>query len=139
MQFFIPSLILIVLAAVIVMFVIPRLSPVILGVLALVFLLAAIFQHYYMFGTEYRLSTWQLPLTDPMYVPYILLGILILFLLFFIINFIGTGSTDMSAPLKSMNAAMDTVMKSAPTVNSVTNAVNRSAANASRQNTYSQI
>ena len=45
----------------------------------------------------------------------------------------------MSATLKSMNAAMDTVMKSAPTVNSVTNAVNRSAANASRQNTYSQI
>ena len=139
MQFFIPSLILIVLAAVIVMFVIPRLSPVILGVLALIFLLAATFQHYYMFGTEYRLSTWQLPLTNPMYVPYLLLGILILFLLFFIINFIGHGSTDMSAPLKSMNAAMDTVMKSAPTVNSVTNAVNRSAANASRQNTYSQI
>ena len=101
MELFLPSILLLIIAAIIIMFVIPRLSPVILGTLALIFLMIAGYQHYKIFGNEYRQSTWQIPIVEGAisYAPYILLGILILFLLFFIINFVGTGSTEAAAPV----------------------------------------
>ena len=81
MELFIPSILALVIAAVIVMFVLPRLSSVVLGALALVFVIIAAYQHYNFFYTEYRQSTWQLPLVE--YAPYLLLGGLVLFLIFF--------------------------------------------------------
>ncbi len=113
MELFIPSLVGIVLAALVVMFILPRLSPIILGVLALVFLVLAAYQHFTFFGNEYALSTWQLPLVN--YGPYLLLGGLIIFLILFIVNFIGTGSTDVTAPIQKMNEAVDRVVEQAPT------------------------
>jgi len=121
MEFFIPSLIAIILSAAIVMFVLPRLSPVVLGVLAIVFLIISVQQHYSFFSTEYRQSTWQMPLMQ--YAPYVLLGGLTLFLLFFIVNFIGTGSTASAAPLQSMNAAIEKVANQIPTIADATNSI----------------
>lgn len=112
MELFIPSLLAILIAAGIVMFVLPRLSPVILGIVALLFLVLAAYNHYKFFGTEYQLSTWQLPLVN--YAPYLLLGGLVLFLILFIINFIGTGSTDVAAPLQKMNEAVNRVANQLP-------------------------
>lgn len=116
------------------MFVIPRLSPVILGTLALIFLIIAGYQHYKIFGTEYRQSTWQIPIVEGAmsYAPYILIGILILFLLFFIVNFVGTGTTEAAAPMQAMNQAIEKVMNTAPpsvaqAANSVKNTLNRGA------------
>ena len=71
MELFIPSILALVIAAAIVMFVLPRLSSVILGSLALVFVIIAAYQHYNFFYTEYRESTWQLPLVQ--YAPYLLI------------------------------------------------------------------
>jgi hypothetical protein len=134
MELFLPSILLLIIAAVIVMFVIPRLSPVILGSLALVFLLIAGYQHYKIFGTEYHQSTWQIPLLEGAwsYAPYILVGILILFLLFFVVNFIGTSSTEAAAPIQAMNQAIEKVMNTAPpsvaqAANTVKNTINRGA------------
>lgn len=112
MELFIPSLLAILIAAGIVMFVLPRLSPIILGIVALLFLILAAYNHYKFFGTEYQLSTWQLPLVN--YAPYLLLGGLVLFLILFIINFIGTGSTDVAAPLQKMNEAVNRVANQLP-------------------------
>jgi lipopolysaccharide export LptBFGC system permease protein LptF len=129
MELFIPSILALIIAAVIVMFVLPRLSSVILGALALVFLAIAAYQHYNFFYTEYRQSTWQLPLLE--YAPYLLLGGLVLFLIFFIINFIGTNTNAQAgAPLVAMNAAVERVANQAPTVAGVTNAVTNAANNA---------
>jgi predicted PurR-regulated permease PerM len=133
MELFIPSLLAIIIAAAIVMFVLPRFSPVILGVVALVFLVLAAYNHYNFFAYEYRQSTWQLPLVS--YAPYIILGALVLFLLFFIINFIGTGSTDMSAPIQSMNDAINKVAEKMPknmteAINQVKDTANNTLANA---------
>jgi hypothetical protein len=129
MELFIPSILALIIAAVIVMFVLPRLSSVILGALALVFLTIAAYQHYNFFYTEYRQSTWQLPLLE--YAPYLLLGGLVLFLIFFIINFIGTNTNaQASAPLVAMNAAVERVANQAPTVAGVTTAVTNAANNA---------
>ena len=112
MELFIPSLLAILIAAGIVMFLLPRLSPVILGVLALVFLLIAAYQHYTFFGSEYQLSTWQLPLIN--YGPYLMIGGLVIFLIFFIINFIGTGQASATAPLQKMNEAVNRVANQLP-------------------------
>ena len=132
MELFIPSLIAIIFAAAIVMFILPRLSPVILGVLALVFLILSMYQHYSFFSTEYRQSTWQMPLVQ--YAPYVLLGGLTLFLLFFIVNFIGTGSTAAAAPLQSMNAALEKVTNQIPAIATVTNSVTNTVKNAMGMN-----
>jgi len=129
MELFIPSILALVIAAVIVMFVLPRLSSVVLGSLALVFVIIAAYQHYNFFYTEYRQSTWQMPLVE--YAPYLLLGGLVLFLIFFSINFVGTNTTaQAAAPLVAMNAAVNRVANQAPTVAGVTNAVTNAANNA---------
>ena len=112
MELFIPSLLAILIAAGIVMFILPRLSPIILGVVALIFLIIAAYQHITFFGSEYQLSTWQLPLVT--YGPYVLIGGLVLFLLFFIVNFIGTGSTEAAAPIEKMNDAINRVTNQIP-------------------------
>jgi hypothetical protein len=112
MELFIPSLLAILIAAGIVMFLLPRLSPVILGVVALLFLVLAAYQHYTFFGSEYQLSTWQLPLIN--YGPYLMIGGLVLFLLFFILNFIGTGQASATAPLQKMNEAVNRVANQLP-------------------------
>jgi hypothetical protein len=132
MELFIPSLLAIVVAAVIVMFLLPRLSPVVLGVLALVFLIGAAYHHYKFFGSEYQISTWQLPLVQ--YAPYVLISVLIIFMIFFIVNFIGTGNKEAAAPLQAMNESVNKVANAAATavntaVNNVRNAVNRPANN----------
>jgi len=129
MELFIPSLLAVVLAAVVVMFLLPRLSPVVLGSLALVFLVFAAYQHYTFFGTEYHQSTWQLPFVQ--YEPYILMGSLILFLLFFIMNFVGVSDASTAAPLAAMNAAVQRVASQIPTTPVLTQATNvmRNAAN----------
>jgi hypothetical protein len=126
MELFIPSILALIIAAAIVIFVLPRLSSVILGSLALIFVIIAAYQHYNFFYTEYRESTWQLPLLQ--YAPYLLLGGLVLFLIFFSINFIGTGTNaQAAAPLVAMNAAVERVANQAPTVAGVTNAVANAA------------
>jgi hypothetical protein len=132
MELFIPSLIAIIFAAAIVMFILPRLSPVILGVLALVFLILSVYQHYSFFSTEYRQSTWQMPLVQ--YAPYVLLGSLTLFLIFFIVNFIGTGSTAAAAPLQNMNAALEKVTNQIPAIATVANSVTNTVKNAMGMN-----
>jgi len=129
MELFIPSILALVIAAAIVMFVLPRLSSVVLGSLALVFVIMAAYQHYNFFYTEYRQSTWQMPLVE--YAPYLLLGGLVLFLIFFSINFVGTNTNaQAAAPLVAMNAAVNRIANQAPTVAGVTNAVTNAANNA---------
>jgi hypothetical protein len=55
-EYFVPALIAIILSALIFFFVLPRLSPYILGGLAIAMLALGIWQHYSMFPYEYRTS-----------------------------------------------------------------------------------
>lgn len=135
MELFIPSLLAIALAAIVVMFLLPRLSPIVLGVVALILLVLAAWNHYSFFGAEYQISTWQLPLVQ--YAPYLLIGGLIVFMLFFIVNFIGTGSSEASAPVAAMNESINRVANNAAnnvvnTVNSVVNNIKNLTGNVNR-------
>ena len=79
MQLFLPSLVTIILAGVFVFFVIPRVSPTIVFILAIIYLYIMIQAHYSMFGDEYRLNTWrdQLKiLATPILISIMVLGLL---------------------------------------------------------------
>ena len=109
MEFFLPSLFAFLIAVLITMFIVPRLSPILLGVLALVFLVLAAQQHFTFFATEYSQSTWYLPMLA--YAPYLVLGALVLFLIFYIYTFVGTGSTAAAMePIANINTALNNVV-----------------------------
>jgi len=79
MQLLLPTLLIIVLAGVFVFFVIPRVSPTIIFILAIIFLFIMVQAHYSMFGDEYRLNTWrdQLKvLATPILISIMVLGLL---------------------------------------------------------------
>ena len=54
MELFIPSLVVLLLAAIICFFILPRMSPYVLGILSLLMFGIGIWQHYSMFPYEYR-------------------------------------------------------------------------------------
>lgn len=83
MEFFLPSLFILALAAIVVFVVFPKLAPTVLAGLALLLLAIGVYQHAKFFESEYRLSTWQDGLVA--YSPYIMIGGLLLVVLFFLL------------------------------------------------------
>lgn len=75
-QYFIPALISIILSALIFFFILPRLSPYILGALSVLMLALGIWQHYSMFPYEYRTSIVSELLKQ--YAGFIILALVIL-------------------------------------------------------------
>jgi hypothetical protein len=71
MEWFIPSIVVVLLGAVVFFLVLPRLAPYILGVLALLFFVIGAWQHYNMFPYEYSSSVLRGILSD--YTPFIML------------------------------------------------------------------
>jgi hypothetical protein len=96
MEIFIPSLIVLIIALTITFFVAPRATPVMAGILSLLFLGFGIYDHYTMFETEYRQSTWQTGLK--VYAPAIMIGAIFLFVLLGIVSTFTGGSV----PVPSM-------------------------------------
>ena len=90
MEFFIPSIILFLFAIVISFLIIPRFTPLITGILAILLLSFGVYHHYKMFASEYRLSTWQTSLK--IYAPAIMIAGIILFILYSIMSFFSKGS-----------------------------------------------
>ena len=92
MELFFPSLIVLILSAVVCFFVIPRASPYILGILCMAMLVLGLWQHYTMFPYEYR----NLGLKD--FAGYILLiGIIFIGLIAITLLNGGTPSTNTTA------------------------------------------
>ena len=76
MELFIPSLIVLVLGAIVCFAVLPKMSPYTLAVTAMILFGLGVYQHYSMFPYEY--SREQLMLTVQGYAPFIMLGAVIL-------------------------------------------------------------
>jgi hypothetical protein len=79
MELFLPGLVVLLLAAFFVFLVLPRFGSTILVVVSLVALLLAGIHHYYMFSSEYRLSTWQVGLAS--YAPWLIIILALLFVI----------------------------------------------------------
>lgn len=111
MELFIPGLFVFFLAIAISFAIVPRFTPLIAAILSIVFLVLGVRQHYLMFASEYRLSTWQD--SFKIYAPAIMIGAMILFIIYTILALFTTGSV----PVPSFPAV------TAPTPNTLTDNV----------------
>lgn len=82
MELFLPSVIVLLLAAAVVFFMLPRFGPATLAIVSAALLGLGIYQHYTTFGTEYRFSTWQVASFAPYFLITGLLIVIAIFLLY---------------------------------------------------------
>jgi hypothetical protein len=124
MEFFLPSVLVLLVAAAVVFFVFPRFGATTLAFLSLGLLAFGIYQHVSAFGSEYRLSTWQYDIAG--YAPYIMVGGVLAVIAFYLLNLSPLGKANTTAP----------ALPEAPTVanmppaNTATNAVTAGVNNA---------
>jgi len=118
MELFIPGLFVFFVAIAISFAIVPRFTPLLAAILSIVFLVLGVRQHYLMFASEYRLSTWQG--SFKIYAPAIMIGAMILFIIYTILALFTTGSVpvpslpEVTAP--TPNTLTDNVMGSLNTV-----------------------
>ncbi len=111
MQFFIPGILLFLVAILISFLVVPRFTPLVAALLSLALLTYGVYDHYKMFAAEYRLSTWQDSLK--IYAPAIMIGFIALFIIYAILAFFTKGSVPVP-PLPNI---------AQPNINSATNQI----------------
>jgi predicted membrane protein len=129
MEFFLPSILVLLVAAAIVFFVIPRFGPLVLAVVSLILLGIGIYNHYSMFQNEYRLSTWQLGAV--VYAPYILIGVVILMIILYLTYLLPSGSSASSNNTSAnVNVKANTI--NLPPPETATNVITEGANNAIR-------
>jgi hypothetical protein len=121
MEFFLPSVLVLLLAAAVVFFIFPRFGPLTLAIVSLVLLILGVYNHSTQFGAEYRLSTWQYALTA--YSPFVLIGVLLLAIIGYLFFLAPGASPTVAAPV-----TMPTVSNMPPpetATNALTATVNR--------------
>ena len=128
MEFFIPGLLIFLLAIAIAVIIVPQMTPMIAAVLSILFLAYGVYDHYLLFAPEYRLSTWQDGIK--IYAPFIMLAGIILFVIYFIFAFFTGG--EVPVPKVEMPAMPE--MPEMPTFNAIKNRMNN-AVNNVRNNT----
>jgi hypothetical protein len=90
MEFFIPGLLLFLVSIAVSFAIAPRFTPLVVALLSIVFLTYGVYDHYKMFASEYRLSTWQESLK--IYAPAIMIAAIIIFIIYSILAFFTKGS-----------------------------------------------
>lgn len=100
MEFFLPSILLIIFAAVLVFAVLPKFTPLLLAVVALLCLVLAVYNHYSLFKNEYKIMTWADTATQ--FSPYLLSGLVIVLLVGYLLYLTGSGKR-VTLPMPSAN------------------------------------
>lgn len=118
MEFYLPSFLVLIAAAMVVFFVFPKLTPLMLAVLAATALVAALYNHYTLFGSEYQLMTWVDGAKAS--APYVLVSVVVIFIIGYLLYLFGQGRTVQMPSLPPMNL---------PSANSATNPVTRAINN----------
>lgn len=121
MEFFLPSVLILLLAAAVVFFVLPRFGPFVLAIISAILLAFGIYQHRYYFSSEYRLSTWQQGLMS--FSPYAMVGGLLLVIAVYVLYLLPASkgaNANAAAPISMPN--MPTV-SNMPPANTATNSV----------------
>ena len=114
MEFFIPGLFLFLVAIILSFFIAPKVTPLIAAILSIGFLTIGVYEHYKMFASEYRLSTWQDGIK--IYAPAIMIFAILLFIIYSLFAFFSNGKvpipsfSNMTPP--SENTATHTFMNS---------------------------
>jgi hypothetical protein len=123
MEFFIPGLLIFLVAIAIAVIIVPQMTPMIAAVLSILFLAYGVYDHYLLFAPEYRLSTWQDGIK--IYAPFIMLAGIILFVIYFIFAFFTGGEV----PVPKMEMPAMPAMPEMPTFNAIKNATNNAINN----------
>ena len=87
MEFFFPSLLLLIFSAIVVLYIFPFFAPIVLAIIAFLALILAILQNLEMFSADYKLMTWQQGAAS--IAPYLLSGFAIIYLFIFILGIYG--------------------------------------------------
>ncbi len=130
MEIFLPSILIVLLAGVVVFTILPRFGPLVLTVIAIILLMFGVYHHYNLFYDEYRLSTWQT--TSTFLAPALVLGVALFFILGYILSFFGSGIPVPKAADVVPNVGetvANIVNTAAETVNNVANNVVNGANN----------
>lgn len=100
MEFYIPSLFILLIAGLFTFLVIPRFTPMILAIIALVCLIFTVYHHRTLFYNEYKNMNWAN--TATMAAPYLVVGLVIILSIGYIILLLSSGKA-LSLPQPSMN------------------------------------
>jgi hypothetical protein len=136
MELFLPSFLILLLAAVIVFAVLPRFGPLVLTVLSLALLAFGMYHHWATFKHEYRLATWYDSMTFKALAPALLIGLTLVLILGFILSFFGSGVPVPAVPQVGEaianigNAASLAVENITETVRNIANNATNKVANA---------
>lgn len=134
MEFFLPSVLLLLVAAAVVFFVLPKFGPATLALVSAILLIMGLYQHSAQFGNEYRFSTWQLGLVS--FAPYILVAGLLVMIAIYLLYLLPTATKSVAETV-----SLPTVANMPPantSTNVITTAINNainSAANLAGFNT----
>lgn len=131
MEFFLPGLAALLIAALIVFLVLPRLGAPILAVLSILLLAYGVYNHIQLFSSEYAYSTWQDRLK--FYAPFVMIGGLILAILFYMTYLVGSQGTSAlpatnipvnnAQVVEAVNTVTENVNKAVNAVNNTVNSV----------------
>jgi predicted PurR-regulated permease PerM len=136
MEFFLPGVLLFLVAIMVVYFIAPNITPFVTAILAIIFLTFGVYTHYSMFKAEYRLSTWQEGFK--IYAPAIMIIAIILFILYSMVSIF----TNIHVPVPEMpklempntdsltNYTMNVYNNVANKVSTATNSLSNTVSNA---------
>ena len=120
MEFFIPGLLLFLVSILVTFFIVPRFTPLIVAILSIAFLSYGVYDHYLMFASEYRLSTWQESLK--VYAPAIMIITILLYIIYTILAFFTNGSVPVPSSPNITEANQSSVTNQiVKSLNKVTN------------------
>jgi len=123
MELVLPGLIVLLLSAFFVFMVVPRMGSMVLAITSLLALILAGLQHYSMFYSEYKLSTWQASIAG--YGPLIVLGLALIFIISAAYSVV-TGTSiknTIAAPIDTITNAVANIKNTMPNASSATNTV----------------
>ena len=114
MEFFIPGLAILLLIAIVVFLVLPRIGAPILAVLSLALLAYGLNSHISMFYSEYRYSTWQEKLKA--YGPFLIIGFLLLSVLGYMgfLFSIGSGGVLPASNMPAITGVLNATRANSP-------------------------
>ena len=97
MEFFTPSILLLLLSAIVLFAIIPQIAPTLLFVIAVLMFIIVGYQHYYMFTDEYAMSTWQNMVAGS--AKPLIIVVLVVMMIGFLLNFVPSGRRNVAPEL----------------------------------------
>ena len=133
MEFFIPGLLLFLVSILVTFIIIPKFTPLIVAILSIAFLSYGVYDHYKMFASEYRLSTWQESLK--VYAPAIMIITILLYIIYAILAFFTSGSVPVPlAPSITESNQSSVTNQIAKSLNKVANVFTNNTNNRNTKN-----